>query len=307
MRNHGSAEIAADVSHASKNAPVVIHLNNIRDHYIMKKIEYFGDEQWDNMGPLNTGLQHLVVLCLYCMMIGILLKSEGSRIRTMDLFISYQDFLPLDQVGTSLGATKGLILRGGSILKFFATMNTVVFDITGTLTIGKPVVTEILTTISDEFSELQLSIRPNFGLQQHGISESLQEERFSNSLAVDREGDMTATRGCVQGDASAYCFMSEQSAFNNESVIDDGILGSLTVWECMVKMLEWDLECSSTKFMIVFSDNQEAFNPEGSNIGSSSDFYGGQKSRRCQNQLSLEFSSYQLNALGMAKRVYLSQ
>ncbi|PWA66437.1 copper-transporting ATPase PAA1, chloroplastic [Artemisia annua] len=57
-------------------------------------------------------------------------------------------------VGTSLGATKGLLLRGGSILEKFAAVNTVVFDKTGTLTIGKPVVTKILTTISDEFSEL---------------------------------------------------------------------------------------------------------------------------------------------------------
>ncbi|PWA71556.1 Elongation factor, GTP-binding domain-containing protein [Artemisia annua] len=36
MRNHVSAEIAADVSHESKNAPVVIHLNNICGHYIRK-------------------------------------------------------------------------------------------------------------------------------------------------------------------------------------------------------------------------------------------------------------------------------
>ncbi|KAL7582821.1 hypothetical protein Lser_V15G46032 [Lactuca serriola] len=60
-------------------------------------------------------------------------------------------------VGTSLGATRGLLLRGGSILEKFSQVNTIVFDKTGTLTIGKPVVTKILTKTPQEYSELQLS------------------------------------------------------------------------------------------------------------------------------------------------------
>ncbi|XP_076902012.1 copper-transporting ATPase PAA1, chloroplastic-like [Bidens hawaiensis] len=60
-------------------------------------------------------------------------------------------------VGTSLGATKGLLLRGGSILETFSAVNTIVFDKTGTLTIGKPIVTKIVTTASEEYSELQLN------------------------------------------------------------------------------------------------------------------------------------------------------
>ncbi|CAL0308176.1 unnamed protein product [Lupinus luteus] len=48
-------------------------------------------------------------------------------------------------VGTSLGATRGLLLRGGNILEKFAMVKTVVFDKTGTLTVGRPVVTKILS------------------------------------------------------------------------------------------------------------------------------------------------------------------
>ncbi|CAH9118656.1 unnamed protein product [Cuscuta europaea] len=47
-------------------------------------------------------------------------------------------------VGTSLGATRGLLLRGGSILEKFSMVNAIVFDKTGTLTIGRPTVTAVV-------------------------------------------------------------------------------------------------------------------------------------------------------------------
>ncbi|GJX51879.1 RNA-directed DNA polymerase, eukaryota [Tanacetum coccineum] len=54
------------------------------------------------------------------------------------------------EVGTSLGATKGLLLRGGSILEKFDVVNSVILDKTGTLTIGKPVIDCNLRLNSDE-------------------------------------------------------------------------------------------------------------------------------------------------------------
>ncbi|KAH9606408.1 hypothetical protein KSS87_005377 [Heliosperma pusillum] len=47
-------------------------------------------------------------------------------------------------VGTSLGAKRGLLLRGGDVLEKFSMANVIVFDKTGTLTIGKPIVTKVV-------------------------------------------------------------------------------------------------------------------------------------------------------------------
>ncbi|KAK1288370.1 hypothetical protein QJS10_CPB19g01412 [Acorus calamus] len=57
-------------------------------------------------------------------------------------------------VGTSLGATRGLLLRGGNVLEKFAGVDTIVFDKTGTLTIGKPIVTRVMPLGSEESEKL---------------------------------------------------------------------------------------------------------------------------------------------------------
>ncbi|MCO5596577.1 hypothetical protein L7F22_050642 [Adiantum nelumboides] len=49
-------------------------------------------------------------------------------------------------VGTSMGARRGLLLRGGDVLERLAGVTTIIFDKTGTLTVGKPTVSAVGTT-----------------------------------------------------------------------------------------------------------------------------------------------------------------
>ncbi|XP_042061598.1 copper-transporting ATPase PAA1, chloroplastic-like [Salvia splendens] len=65
-------------------------------------------------------------------------------------------------VGTSLGAKKGLLLRGGSTLERFSGVNTIVFDKTGTLTIGRPVVKKILVQDSQADKTPELNSNGNW-------------------------------------------------------------------------------------------------------------------------------------------------
>lgn len=62
------------------------------------------------------------------------------------------------QVGTSLGATRGFLLRGGDVLEKFADVDAVVFDKTGTLTIGRPVVTKVIASRGREDVNTKLSV-----------------------------------------------------------------------------------------------------------------------------------------------------
>ncbi len=57
-------------------------------------------------------------------------------------------------VGTSLGAERGLLIRGGDVLEQIHHLDTVVFDKTGTLTTGHPIVTDYW--LADTASEVSI-------------------------------------------------------------------------------------------------------------------------------------------------------
>jgi len=81
-------------------------------------------------------------------------------------------------VGTGKGAENGILIKGGEALETAHKINTIIFDKTGTITQGKPAVTDILTT-SD--------IKADYLLQITAAAEKGSEHPLGQSIVQDAE------------------------------------------------------------------------------------------------------------------------
>lgn len=93
-------------------------------------------------------------------------------------------------VGTSLGAERGLLIRGGDVLEQVQALDTIVFDKTGTLTTGQPVVTDYWLTPEPPLArqstpEQLLQIAATVESQvKHPLSQAIQQAAQAQALAL---------------------------------------------------------------------------------------------------------------------------
>ncbi|WNZ23738.1 copper-translocating P-type ATPase [Leptolyngbya sp. NK1-12] len=86
-------------------------------------------------------------------------------------------------VGSSLGAERGLLIRGGDVLEKVHQLQTVVFDKTGTLTLGQPSVTDLLPLSQDWSAQtlLQIAATAERGTQ-HPLAIAVQQAATKQNL-----------------------------------------------------------------------------------------------------------------------------
>jgi Cu+-exporting ATPase len=98
-------------------------------------------------------------------------------------------------VGTGKGAEYGILIKGGEALETTHKINTIVFDKTGTITEGKPEVTDILTAGGTERVQLlQLAASAEKG-SEHPLGEAIIGEAEKEGLELIKPEDFLAIPG----------------------------------------------------------------------------------------------------------------
>ena len=90
-------------------------------------------------------------------------------------------------VGTGKGAENGVLIKGGEALETTHQIKTIVFDKTGTITEGKPIVTDIITNEISENEILILAASAEKG-SEHPLGEAIvrgAEERNLELKSID--------------------------------------------------------------------------------------------------------------------------
>ena len=97
-------------------------------------------------------------------------------------------------VGTGKGAEYGILIKNGEALEITGKVNTIVFDKTGTITEGKPKVTDIISTSNNEEEILILAASAEKG-SEHPLGEAIVNEAKNRNLLLKEIKNFNAILG----------------------------------------------------------------------------------------------------------------
>ena len=111
-------------------------------------------------------------------------------------------------VGTGKGAENGILIKSAEALETLHTIDTVVLDKTGTLTQGRPVVTDILPAPGNSEEGLLATAFCLEGPSEHPLATAIVEEAERRNIPVTSVGGFTAVhgRGVRASIGSNICF-----------------------------------------------------------------------------------------------------
>ena len=121
-------------------------------------------------------------------------------------------------VGTGRGAKMGILIKNGEVLEKVNAVDTVVFDKTGTITVGKPKVTDI---IGDKKQVLTLAAQLEAN-SEHPLALAINEEAQAQKIDVPTVSDFQALSGKgVQASVDGQRAFVGNSRLLEDATIDD--------------------------------------------------------------------------------------
>lgn len=91
-------------------------------------------------------------------------------------------------VGTGLGASNGILIRNGEILEITHKVKAVIFDKTGTITVGKPTVTDIISTDERLLLETAAAVE---SVSQHPLAKAVTEYAAETGFEIKNRPEST--------------------------------------------------------------------------------------------------------------------
>lgn len=123
-------------------------------------------------------------------------------------------------VGTGKGAQEGILIKGGQALESAHKIDTVVFDKTGTVTNGKPVVTDIVPETVTADKLLMYAAAAEKG-SEHPIGEAIAEHARERAVTVPDATDFRAVRGRgIEAKTDGKHLLLGNPAFMQENSVD---------------------------------------------------------------------------------------
>lgn len=121
--------------------------------------------------------------------------------------------------GTGKGASLGILFKNGEALETAHHISCVVFDKTGTITLGKPQVTDVFPIGCDEKTLLQFAASVEYG-SEHPLGKAICEYAAENSLTLLPIFDFRTHSGFG---VSAVCGGAKISIGNTEFLVQSGV------------------------------------------------------------------------------------
>ncbi|KAG2579482.1 copper-transporting ATPase PAA1, chloroplastic-like isoform X1 [Panicum virgatum] len=132
-------------------------------------------------------------------------------------------------VGTSLGATRGLLLRGGDVLEKFSDVDAVVFDKTGTLTIGRPVVTKVIASRD----------RGDANTKDFGDNQWTESEVLSFAAGVESNTNHPLGKAIMEAAGAANCISMKANDGSFMEEPGSGAVATVGEKQVAVGTLDW--------------------------------------------------------------------
>ena len=128
-------------------------------------------------------------------------------------------------VGTGKGAEYGVLIKGGEALEVTHQIDTIVFDKTGTITEGKPVVTDIITTTISEEELLSIAASSEKG-SEHLLGEAIVKGAEERSIELKEISNFKAIPGHgIQVEIEGNIILLGNKKLMTENSIEIGDLG----------------------------------------------------------------------------------